>query len=233
MISKVILFILFTCSTLWGSIICDMDTTQAFKCRFSYRQHNRILLEGGRISKLIYPEDKLFVRMEELSGHVFVQSKSCKPENLLISVVTSDGSVQDLEISFEDCFSDVIVLRPPGRYAPENLNRPLVEAPHCFQTMFNSIIEDVTHKRIPEGYCSVPFKRSIWNPKSGITAKLVGKLSGNDEDILVYQLISTTPWKKRVHERQLADANTLWAYIDQPCLKGKQGTIAIVAQRHE
>ena len=233
MIRYLIIFAVIFSSTVWGATVCDMDTTQPIRCNFSSRMHNRIFVEKGRVSKLIYPEEKLFIRMEEFSGQVFVQSRSCNQrETVLVTAVTDKGDVQDIEITFGDFSPCVVLLRPAGSFSFGHENNPVAEVSPYFQSVLDSIVEDISHHRIPEGYCSVPFIRCSWIPKTGISAKLVGKLRGDCEDIFVYQLFSTTPWKKRIHERELADSSTEWAYIEQPCLKGKQGTIAIVAKNH-
>jgi len=229
---KLILSLLLFTTPLTAAIFHEIDTTKPLCCGFSSQHHNRILVDQGRVKKIIFPEEKLFVRMEEVSGQVFVQAKSLLIESTLISVVTQDGQIQDLEITFSDRSSQVIVLKDPC-LEPEIIYQ-LAEVPSC--DPYNSLncqIETLLKGEVPCGYQSVPFKRCLWKPKFGISVKLVARLQGYSDELLLYEVSNTTWWKKKISEKEIARCGVNWAYLEKSCLKSKETVLGIISVRNE
>ena len=221
-----ILFALLVLATpLPASISCHLNTAQTLTCRFSMHQHNRILIEGGRIKKVIFPEEKLHVRMEETSGQVFIQAKTLIHEKIIVSVISQTGIVQDIEIEFTDRTSQVVILQEP---IVEQLPRDVFCPPYPTENL-SFLVDTILHNKVPTGFASVPITHSVKPIGSGMKAKLVGRLRGCGQDLYIYQIHNARIWKKRLLERDLTCRDALWVYLQQTCLEAKETVLAIVA----
>lgn len=229
---KVTLLLLLLTVPLQAAIFHEIDTTVTLCCTFSSKQHNRILVDGGRIKKVIFPEDKLFVRMEEVSGQCFVQPKCPTIDSTLISIVTQDGRIQDVEITFSDGPSEVVVLRAP--YCEPEIIYEFSDMP-CFlcDDSLNSQMETLLRGEVPCGYRSVPFKKCVMKPKFGITVKLIARLKGQSDDLLLYEVANTSWWKKRITEQEIVCSEINWVYLEKSCLKSKETILGVVSVKNE
>lgn len=229
---KVILILLLLTVPLQAAIFHEIDTTMTLCCTFSSKQHNRILVDGGRIKKVIFPDDKVFVRMEEVSGQCFIQPKSPLIDSTLISIVNQDGQIQDIEITFSDCSSEVVVLHAPC-FKPEIIYE-LSDTPCCYcDDSLNSQIEALLKGEIPCGYRSVPSKKCILKPRFGISVKLIARLEGFSDSLLLYEVTNTSWWKRRFTEQEITCSGVNWAYLEKNCLKSKETILGVVSVKNE
>ncbi len=227
----ILALILFT-APLPAAIFHQIDTTRPLRCTLSSIHHNRILVESGRIKKLIFPEDKLYVRMEETSGQVFVQTKSSFEEKIVVSVITKEGLVQDIELTFSESPSQVIILKDSNPEEKPMLST--VDYTLCSSTESEDIqttVNDILQGRAPSGYIAAPVINSTCTIKPGITAKVVGRFQSWHHDLYIYQVKNTRPWRKRLYEKSFSHPKSLWVYLANHCLKPNDNTLAIVAVR--
>jgi hypothetical protein len=227
---KIILSLLLSSFPLCAAIYHPIDTTYPLRCSFSNKHHNRILVEEGRIKKVICQDDKLMIRVEELSGQVFVQAKYPYCDPTLISIVTLDGLVQDIEIAFMDCPSQVVILR---NFIPEENIIEICESPACEAPSINESVNCVLRGGIPNGYTSVPFKNCISRPRLGVYSKLVGRLQGCLDTLLIYEITNRTCFKRKILEKQMMCPTAGWAYLPKHCLAPREKMIVIVAMQNE
>jgi|GEM_PF-4237043 len=228
---KTILFSMLLVAPLSAAIHHNVDTTKPLCCGFSFRHHNRVLVDGGRVKKVIFAEDKVSVRMEEVSGQVFVQAKQPMPETTLISVITQNGQVQDIEISLSDRAPQVIVLREntPQKSCTQPISQ--VSCPQSYASIKTTIACILTEK-VPAGYRSIPFQGCEKKLKSGVTLKLVAKLQGAQDDLFIYQVLNHSCIQKKVTEKQICDSSCRWTYLSTNTIKSKKSALAIKAVCH-
>jgi hypothetical protein len=229
---KIITMLFLSIAPLSAAIFHPIDTTVPISCPFSLRQHNRILIENSRIKKVIFPEDKLYVRMEETSGQVFIQPKNILQEKIVISIISQTGIVQDIEIEFKDQPSQVVILQETLIDQTIPMDYPIQEVcctPYPPTNELSTIVETILQGQIPPCFSSLPITNSCTTIRSGITAKLVGRLQGCFEDLYIYQIHNTRIWKKRLQERDLACGTTTWVYLQKNCLQPKETVLAIMA----
>ena len=111
---KIILSLLFACFlniSIQAAIFEDLDPHGLVKCQFSSVYQNRIAVDGNRIKKVILASEGLSVTLEEESGQVFVYALSYKPDATTLSLITDIGTVQDIEISFVEKPSEILILK--------------------------------------------------------------------------------------------------------------------------
>lgn len=227
---QIVLAFLFLTVPLTATIFHEIDTTRPLCCNLSNKHHNRILVEQGRVKKIIFQEEKLFVRMEDVSGQVFVQLKYPSQEPTVVSVITQDGLVQDIEMMFSDCPSQVIVLKN----CMENDFQTFCEASHVHDCpSSNDAVNCLLKGEIPEGYSSIPFRRCVFKPKFGISAKLVGKLKGFMDTLCIYEISNITFCRRRIREKEIACPGSLWVFLEKNCLCSKEKILSVVAVPNE
>ena len=227
---KIVLAFSLCAAPLSGAILYEIDTKKPLCCSFSNKHHNRILIEEGRVKKIMFPEEKLFVRMEDVSGQVFIQAKYQTQEPTVVSVITQEGLVQDIEITFSDCPSQVVVLKE-GEIAKDHSFYEPEATPVC--SSIDCPIARLLKGKMPSGYISTRFKRSVFSPKLGIKAKLVGKLRGSAETLCVYEIVNSTFWSRKIHEKEIACRGVLWVFLEKKCLCSKEKILAVVAVQNE
>lgn len=235
LIKKLLPLLLIGSGTLKATLFFPMDTMQLHTAILSSTHQNRILVEEGRIHKVIYPDSGSFsISIEEESGQVFVHCLEPYPSPVTMSIVTSDGQVQDIEASFEDKASEVLVLQ---EMAPE---QPCVEESFCsndacrymcaspeeIQEKVNTII----HGKVPCGYSSCTPKRFVRKIKKCLKGERIGRLAGPGEDLDIWRIVNTSPCQTaKVRECELGFEGSTWIYLEKNGLNPGESTIAIVS----
>ena len=214
---------------IFAAVFCPMNSTQTVFCEFSLEHHNRILIEGGSIKKIIYPEDQLYVRLEKTSGQAFIRAKQSYRDKVLLSVISTGGIVQDIESEFKEAPSQVVVLRVPTEGDSLYASRKLAECMSSQACEPRSIVTGILKGEIPPGYRSTLITQSTWKIRYGVQAKLIGCLEGNGENLFLYQVRNTNIWKKRISESDFKCAQPSWVFVQEHKLGSKETTLAIVA----
>jgi len=207
-----------------ATIYCDLDTTSLIKCTFSAKHHNRIILNRGSIIKVIFSETDVSIRLEEESGQVFVQSLTFKPWPTTLSVVTEEGLVQDIEISFMDQSSEILILN-----IPEECDK-VCDNGNAFDQDIASTLEDILKGRAPTGYRSFEMSCVSNVVKNGVKAEKKAKFVGPNNTLYFWEIQNFSCFKKTIYECELATEGTLWVYLAKNCLRRNEKTFAITAQ---
>jgi hypothetical protein len=221
------LSILLTCFTFiawvpqaWPVVFYDMDTTLPAKCSFSNTSQNRVLVENGRIEKVIFTDDSITVRMEEESGQAFVCAFKPIKINTVISVVTDKGEVQDIEIDFSNKPSEIVVLRDNTDTKKSLDDRNIVR-----------IIDTLLAGQTPEGYCCNELN-GVWRcVGNGFKASTIAQFESSLDSILMVRIINSAKCEKALTESQLCSEETQWVYLIKKILDSRETTLALVSER--
>ncbi len=223
------LTILFCCviSSAHGAIFHRIDTTRPLKCSLSAKHHNRILVDDGRIQKVIFPEEHLLVRVENISGQVFLQAHHMTPKNTTLSIINHEGLVQDLEITFEDKPAEVVILQEPiSSTNPKEQNNET-----CSMTI-DSIIDHIRHGSVPPGYTSTPTTKMFLKLKPGVGVGYSERYIGSKDALYVFQVKNTTCSRKCIQEQELTLENSQWVFLEKNTLSPKETILGIVSVAH-
>lgn len=223
MVKSSLLALLLVSHPLSATIFHRIDTTTPLECTFSSCHHNRILVNGQRIRKVICPEVPLSIRMEEESGQVFVHALPDAPERVTLSVITNSGLVQDLEISFGERSSEVVVLTDPK----EEKTVSNARSAKGFLAFSNLIFAG----RLPEGYRYLPVKHVQFCLSDGGIARLVARLEGESDYILVYQIINRSCQWQGVRECELSCIGSQWVCLESNRIPPSSRIMGLVSVR--
>lgn len=204
--------------SLEGAVFSKIDTTVPLKCVFSNEHQNRIIVDKGRIEKVIFTDDALAVRLEEESGQVFVYLTHPKGKEIVLSVVTESGIVQDLEICFEEKSSEIVILQKPE-------SQKALCQPHDIE----QIIETILAGQSPKGYCCFDGGESRM-VQSQIFLNAIARFEGNQEIINLFRIENKAAYRSCLIEQELCSPSTNWVYLVKRELSPHEETIAIVAE---
>lgn len=220
--STLIIF-LFLAFHLEGTVFFSLDTTCLLKVELSSRFQNRIYVDGSRISKVVYSGEDLDVNLDNLIGQVFVYSLVDFPEKSSITIITEEGEVQDIEISFKDKEAEIVVLEP---YCFEE---PTINRHPDYRVR---IIEDVLAGRTPEEYVACDFSPEVCQVKKDIFATLTSKLVSLQELVTVCLIENTSRYPQMIYEQEIQVPGAVWIYIDKHQLAPGEQTIGIVGVKN-
>jgi TraK protein len=207
---------------LFGIIIQEIDTTIPLKCVFSNIHQNRIVVQNGRVEKVIFIDDSIAMRMEEESGQAFVCAINPTSRESVISIVTDKGQVQDLEIRFEDRASEVVILEEP-------CSKKNSDSTHNIGEQITQILSGQT----PEGFYCIDGEEKLPPIRSCLERSVISIFEGYTETIRLERLTNTGCCKLRFSERDLCSSSTQWVYILKNALTSREETLAIISERRE
>ena len=212
----------------------EMDSTNLIRCNLSSRHHNRICLEGKKIKKIMYPETDVTIRLDEDSGQLFVQPLVSMPSCTTVSIITSDGVVQDLELTFSDKSSEILILKSSSSQENEcdeifEEVSPEDERLDCIQSAIRIVYSGV----VPEEYVVVMAKECFFDKEKSLLLTSESKLIGVSYTVYLVVVENRTCSTRRISE---TDVNFLcgeWVWIEKECLQKGEKSLALIGVRNE
>ena len=204
-------------NSLSGTVFYEIDTTKLLKCTFSIEHQNRIAVENGRIEKAVYTDDAVLVRLEEESGQAFVFALKPSHKEVVISIITDKGDVQDLEVSFENKPSEVVILKEEKKNKKCHFNQEIIE-------IINAILKGQT----PDQYCCTEEGDTII-PYCGVTLNSIASFESCKDTIKLCRLTNISKNILRIFESDLCMPRTKWIYVIRNYLKPHEETIALIS----
>jgi hypothetical protein len=204
-----------------------INTTSPLYCHLSSKFQNRIMIEDGRIKKVVATEsERLSIQIEEITGQAFIYARDPSAKEISISVVSDTGVVQDILICFIERSPEVIVLEDP-------------ETKECLPSLFPTEqvveksfvltrVEEILEGKIPIDYTFCKVKPSKWIPKKGIEMQLKSRLDGPIDDIYIYEATNTLKQEQTLLECELDCEGCSWVYLERNTLNPKQKILGIV-----
>lgn len=215
-------------SSLSASMFHTIDTTSPLLCTFSSKYQNRVMVEKGKIQKVIATDEgRLSIFMEDLSGQAFICARDQEPEETTLSVVTETGLVQDLQVTFVERLPEVIILTDP-MFENQNLEEESIQEKAAESHVIDKV-SDILMGNIPAGYTPCPVKRVLWKPKKGITLEALAELEGSHEVLKIYQVTNATCKQKTLSEVELQFPGCRWVFLESNTILPKQKVLSIVA----
>jgi TraK protein len=214
------IFVMLSLRTLSGAIFQDIDTTTPLKCIFSCIHQNRIAVDNGRIEKVIFTDDSIAVRMEDESGQIFVCSIRPTFRETVLSIVTDEGKVQDIEIRFEDRPSEVVILQEPDSETK------------CYTYQgIGSILNKILSGQTPIGYICLKGNIQQQCIGRGIILDTIASFEGCEETVKLIRILNKKRCSNRLFEIDFCSPETQWVYLVKDTLSPFEETIAIVSER--
>lgn len=200
-------------------------------CHLSSKFQNRIMIESGRIKKIIATDsESLSIQIEDLTGQAFIFSRDPSIRDVSVSVISDTGVVQDILINFIDRSPEVIILSDSEKFncdSPGELDDQVLE-----KSVYYQILEAVLQKRIPAGYISCSVSPCRWIPKKGIELTLKARLEGVFDTIYVYEAENLLKQQQSLMECELECEGCEWVYLQTNNLNSKQKILSVVAVRN-
>lgn len=216
-------------TSLEAAICVDINSKNLLKCVLSSRHHNRIAVEDQRIKKIIYPEGEVLIRIEEETGQIFVQAMVEKPSETTVSIVTNKGTIQDLELSFTDKSSEILILKDIGK-AEESCLANSIDCEDELSLM-QDCIEKMMSGNIPEEYVPVEDRKICCQIKSDLILKSIMRLVGPVYTVYVMHIENIGRRCEFIHESDLNCVKGEWIFVERHQLERNQKMMALIGVR--
>lgn len=206
-----------------------MDPTVVISVNLSSRNHNRIGIVGDRIKKAVFKSSNISVDVEESCGQIFVQTVRPNCPDTTLSIVSSSGCIQELELCFSECSSEIVLLQPI--LEEEVCDKTSVWVSSCGDIEGSSIadlVEGIIRGLVPEGYMSVDDQDLPFPVRKDLKLQRVSRLVSNEQIVFVYKLHNTSQCNKCVKECQINVLDGDWVFLDRYNLKPNECALVLI-----
>jgi len=225
MIRVLFLISILLSQSIFATVVTEFDTMELVKCTFSRDHHNRVVVEGGRITTVVVPEGDVAARVEAISGQLFVHALHPNPSVTTISIVTESGEIQDIELSFEEKSSETLVLEPKKEV---NLCCQNESSSQRQELRISKVVNEILCGRAPCGYFVAPKHNENRSIRRCLTAERICKYASDCEALYVWKVKNRSRSVKRVCREDFSFMCPTWVYIQNDQIKPSKQTIVIV-----
>ncbi|WP_059062689.1 TraK domain-containing protein [Candidatus Protochlamydia naegleriophila] len=219
---------IFRMCSIEATLSYDLDTTKLLRCSFSIDHHNRIMIQNGRVRKIIYPEENLSISLEEHSGQAFIYAVGKIEKPLALALITESGLVQDIELSFQNKESEVLILNEAQEEETKDA-LPSCIAPYMTEEEQRQLlVNDILSGRIPDGYVSCTQPRWNRSIKCGLQGTNIVKLENTTSTIYIYEIVNSSKKKRKISEADLKCEGSTWICLESHTLKPREKILGIV-----
>lgn len=206
----------------------EINTKSPLFCHLSSKFQNRIMIENGRIKKVVSTDsERLSIQIEDITGQAFLYLRDPNIDEISISIVSDTGVIQDIHVNFIDRMAEVIILEYPEKEICKICE--IQDDQQIAKSLTLNKIEAILSGSIPQGYCVSAVTSGKWVLKKGIELEPKSILEGFDEIIYVYQVKNTLKQQQTLLECELECIGSSWVYLETNTLYGKQKALGIVA----
>lgn len=211
-------------STPKALVTSEMNDLKPLKVSFSQRDTNRVTIENGRIAQVFGTEELMAIQFDEENGQCFVKAKSHPGHPITLTVITESGETQDLEITFKDVASEVVVLRSiksTDTLPPDDGGDPLIE-----------VMKWVLQGKLPKGVRFKPLEtHKTIAVQKGLERQLTHVLQHGEYRVDKGTIKNTTGTALRLHESKVSVKGDVAIYIKDRTLVPNQSTYVLVVRK--
>lgn len=221
---------IFSTSAIHATHVAEIDSKTLLRCTFSSLHQNRIALDGQRIKKAIYSESELVTCMDETSGQLFVRTHTNYPSVTTLSVITASGVVQDIEITFVEKPSEILILKEPLDEESCLAESDISDENDGINTMQHAI-ENLLKGSIPEEYIPVEDRQICLHITRSVTMKSVMRLVGPLYTIYVLHIENRGRSCTSLHESTINSIGGEWVFLEKHKLERQDKILALIGMR--
>jgi hypothetical protein len=213
---------------LTGAQYIEMDETSVIPVNLSSSNHNRIAIIGDRVKKVFFNSSNISVEVEDNSGQLFVQLMKLHCRNTTLSLISTSGVIQDLELRFAEGPSEVILLQEEAE-TEELEPRNRFESPITIEEEnLTSLVEGVINGTIPEGYVQFEEQESPEKIKKGLKMQRMSRLVNEKQIVFIYRLENESSQVKCVTECEVNVLDGDWVFLDRYKLKANECALVLI-----
>ena len=218
-------FLMLFAIPLCSAHFCEMNPTEVIPVCLSSCNHNRIGIIGDRIKKVFFRGTDISVDVEENSGQIFVQALRADCPNTTLSIVTCSGYLQDLELSFIDKSSEIVLLQPQNTSWIESQQEVCENADESDLT---SIVEGFLKGEIPEGYVSFEDCNSPVQIKKRLKLKRFSRIVSDKQIVFAFRIYNESSELQSIRECEVNVLDGDWVFIDRYRLRPNECALVLI-----
>jgi len=183
------------------------------------------MVENEGVERVVHAEpDRIQILIDEKTGQAFIIAQEEIQSPITLCVITTEGDVQDIEATFQEMPSQLIILHKNQ----EDLLDKMGECqPACdtIQTTINFILSN----QIPPYLSRIPFeKKECWKNRK-IKIVEISRLESSTEILRIFNITNCSRRKQLIYEKELATSGTSWVYVEKNELLCKETVLAVVS----
>jgi len=214
------LFFVVLIGNLSSACFVQMNSTDVIPVSLSARNHNRVGIVGDRIKKAFFRGTDISVDIEETSGQIYVQALRCDCPNTTLSIVSTSGVLQDLELCFEEKPSEIILLQSSCELVEEE---PVAET-----SDLTNLVEGFLKGNIPEGYVSFEDHEAPKKINKWLSIQRFSRLVNDNQIVFAYRLHNKSSEVLVVHECNVNVLDGDWVFLDRYKLKPNECALVLI-----
>ena len=216
-------------SSLFALTEIELDPKTTPEVVLSINSPNRITIEGGEITGVRFDQNRFQAVIDEKTGEVFITPhEECKVPSS-ITLRTSSGKSQTLNVVTQDVPGEVIYLYDKS----SKLEAPTLPLTTDFHSKTIELINDLLAYKEPKGYGPKELKDTKFPLAPPLESTPLYLYEGPFDTLLVLSV------ENRSNTRVLLDPHTLkspqerWVFCQKTCLKEREKMLIIVCRHKE
>ena len=204
-----------------------MNVPEPIHSSFSLNSHNRISVDGGAVDKIFGDSSIFSVTIDATTGQAFINVlKEIDELGALLTVITTSGFTQDIEVASHEGTAAYILLKEPEEEVIKTSytvsHAPTIE-------MLNKILDG----KIPFGYGERPLmERDVLALPSPLIIHQLKAFDGPFETIVFHEIENEGEDVIVLSPDALKKGNA-WVFLESRELHSKQKTVCIAGRERE
>jgi len=190
---------------------------------------NRIMVEEGVITDVIFDENKFQSFIHQKTGQAFLnplrEIKECPTS---VTVMTGCGEAQTFQVFAEPKPGEIIILKEK-----ELVSSKKEELSSDYHSQTVSFLNDLLWGNIPHGYGVRPIQEEIFPLEGPYAVRALRMLEGPFEELLVIEVQNQSKRIENLNPESLKRTSDLWVFLSKTHLEPGEKTLAIISRSKE
>jgi len=206
-----------------------LDPKSSIEVTLSTTSPNRIMVEEGVITDVIFDENKFQSFIHQKTGQAFLSSlKEIKECPTSMTIITGSGEAQTFQVFAEPKPGEIIILKEK-----ELASSKKEELSSDYHSPTVSFLNDLLWGNIPPGYVVRPIQEENFSLESPFAGRVLRTLEGPFEEILVLEVQNRSKRVETLKPSSLKSSNDLWVFLSKIHLEPGEKTTAIISKSKE
>lgn len=219
-------------SPLFALTEIELDPKTIPEAVLSISSPNRITFEGGEITNVRFDQNRFQAVIDEKTGEVFISPHAECGAPSSITLRTSSGKSQTINVTAQEGPGEVIYLYDKGSKMDLQTNQTLPLTTD-FHSKTIGLLNDILSYKEPKGYGPKELKEAKFPLSPPLESTPLYLYEGPFDTLLVLSV------ENRSNTRVLLDTNALkspqerWVFCQKTCLKEREKMLMVVCRNKE
>ena len=191
---------------------------------------NRITFEGGEITNVRFDQNRFQAVIDEKTGEVFISPYAECAVPSSITLRTSSGKSQTINVTAQEGPGEVIYLYDSKQEPEANQTLPLTTD---FHSKTIELLNDILSHKEPKGYALKELKETTFPLSPPLESTPLYLYEGPFDTLLVLSIENRSNTRVLLDTSSLKSPKERWVFCQKNCLKESEKMLMIVCQNKE